>query len=465
MTGWTRPGWARMSELSDLIRLAVPIAVSRMSVMLMAVTDAIVLGQMAGHELPYVLNAWLPIGVSLGFGMGILLGVQVLTSEHLGRGEAAHTGRIFRRGFIWAVLLGVGLTGLVYLGVRPLFEYIFINFNNNASISDSLTPQEVVDNIVSVTRILSYGLLAFMLSTVCSLYLEALRRPVLVSIIMYVGVLVNLLIDLALVAGWWGMPQLGAEGVAWATTGSRITLTLGLLILVAKLTPALQPSPPGPADEPMRQLKVGFGTAISNVAEWGGFNFSYVIAALISLAANAIYGFTVQVMGICFMLFLGIASASSVRVAERFGQHDFGAVRDACRLGVFATFAVGLPMSVLIWFFRDSIALVLVAETARIDGYILAPAISALLIYAALATTFDGLQATASMALRAQEIVWLPTLIHAASFFAGLIPGAYFLGITLERGAQGMMEAVLISLLVAGFLQWALLEWKTTRQL
>ncbi|MGB0262220.1 MAG: MATE family efflux transporter, partial [Henriciella sp.] len=110
---------------------------------------------------------------------------------------------------------------------------------------------------------------------------------------------------------------------------------------------------------------------------------------------------------------------------ERFGQNDFDAVRDACRLGVFATFAVGFPMSALIWLFRDSIALILVAETAQIDGYVLAPAISALLVYAALATTFDGLQATASMALRAQEIVWLPTLIHVGSFFAGLIPGAY----------------------------------------
>ena len=35
-------------------------------------------GQYAPEELAYVLSAWLPIGVSLGFGIGILLGVQVL---------------------------------------------------------------------------------------------------------------------------------------------------------------------------------------------------------------------------------------------------------------------------------------------------------------------------------------------------------------------------------------------------
>ena len=55
-------------------------------------------GQYAPEELAYVLSAWLPIGVSLGFGIGILLGVQVLTSRLLGIGQEAGSGRIFRGG-------------------------------------------------------------------------------------------------------------------------------------------------------------------------------------------------------------------------------------------------------------------------------------------------------------------------------------------------------------------------------
>ena len=94
----------------------------------------------------------------------------------------------------------------------------------------------------------------------------------------------------------------------------------------------------------------------------------------------------------------------------------------------------------------------------------LAPAIAALLIYAALATTFDGLQATASMALRAQGVVWVPSAIHIASFFVLMIPLCYVMGVSMERGARGMMEAVTITLLVASALQWGLLEWKTARR-
>lgn len=461
------PAWLRAADIIDLLRLSVPIAVSRLSWMLMGVTDAIVLGQVTGqeHELAFVLNSWLPIGVSFGFGMGILLGVQVLTSEMVGRGEEAGSGRIFRRGMLWAMGLGTALTALVYVFAEALFWLLFVKINPNAGdgMGAGLSVEVFVAETAHITRIISLSLLGFMISTVCSYYLEALRRPLIVTITAYLGVGINLLIDLALVLGWWGMPQMGAEGVAWATTGSRWAITFALLGFAIWLTPALKPSPEADAGEAKRQITVGGGTAISNVAEWGGFNLTYAIAAFVSVAANAVYGYSAQVMGLVFMFFMGIASATSVRVAENFGRKDMQAVKDASRLGVAATFLVGGLGAFLIYIFKDQLALVLVSGEASIDGVLLAPAIAGLLIFAALATTFDGLQVTASMALRAQGVVWVPSIIHIGSFFMLMIPLCYYMAIGLERGARGMMEAMLITLMFAGLAQWALLEWKMAR--
>ena len=466
MTQRAWPAWARASEILDLLRLSGPIAISRLSWMLMGLTDAIVLGQVKGqeHELAFILNSWLPIGITLGFGMGILLGVQVLTSEMVGRGEAHQSGRVFRRGMGWAVGIGLLVTAITYLAAKPLFNLLFVHINPNDEISALMTPSEFAQETALVTQILTFSLLGFMMSTVCSYYLEALRRPLIVTITSYMGVGVNLVIDLALVLGWWGMPQMGAEGVAWATVGSRWVITLALIGFVIWLTPALKPSETGPEDEAGRQIKVGGGTAISNVAEWGGFNLTYTIAAFISVAANAVYGYSVQVMGFTFMFFLGIGTATSVRVAEHYGRGDMRGVKDASRLGVAATFVLGVSLAILIYIFKDNVALLLVNSEASIDGTMLAVAISSLLIYAAFATTFDGLQATASMALRAQGIVWIPSAIHLASFFLLMIPLCYVMGVSLGRGAQGMMEAITITLLIAGGLQWALLEWKTARR-
>lgn len=463
MTALRFPVWAKPSDIVDLLKLSGPIAISRMSMMLMSVTDAIVLGLHAPSELPYILNSWLPMGVSLGLGMGLLLGVQVLTSELMGVGKAEQSGRIFRRGFWIALFLGAVLGLIVFTSARPFFSWMFETLAPN-EISESVPAAVVASETASATRIMAFGMPAFMLSTVAGYYLEALRRPLVVTVVSYIGVMVNVVLDLALVAGAWGMPQMGADGVAMATVGSRTAITVVLLGAVVWLTPALKPSEAGPEDEGKRQISVGTGTAISNVAEWGGFNFTFMIATWISLVANATYGYTVQIMGLAFMLFLGIGTATSVRVAEAYGRKDMEQVKNASRLGVVATFIVGIVMGVLIICFNDSFAGLLVdKDEAMIDGVLLAPIIASLLIYAAFAVTFDGLQAVSSMALRAQNIVWVPSLIHIGSFFVVMIPAGFILGLEMERGAQGMMEAALLGVFVAGVAQTVLLEWKTAR--
>lgn len=458
------PAWARAKDIADLIRLSVPIAVSRMAMMLMGLTDAIVLGQYAPGELAYVLSAWLPIGVSLGFGIGILLGVQVLTSEMLGTGRAAGSGRIFRRGLWWAILMGVVLTAALVPFADPFFHWVFVTIAPaSEEAAATASPEVVAASTASVTRILAFGLAGHMISQACSYYLEALRRPLLVTIVMYAGVGINLVANLALVAGWWGFPQMGAEGVAWATTITRWLIALVMLIFVAALTPGFRRSPEAEKGEARRQLSVGSGTAISNIAEWGGFNVTFIIATWVSIAANAVYGYSVQVMGVCFMFYLGIATATSVRVAEAIGRGNPEEVRNAGRLGVVATLVMGVLLGVLLISLAGPISRLLVREDAVIGGIAIAPAIAALLWLAAAATVFDGLQATASFALRAQGMVWLPSAIHLGSFFVVMIPVCYWLAIPLGRGASGVLEGAFIGVFAAGMAQVILLEWKAAR--
>ncbi|PKP80718.1 MAG: multidrug transporter [Alphaproteobacteria bacterium HGW-Alphaproteobacteria-18] len=456
------PAWARPKDIADLIRLSVPIAVSRMAMMLMGLTDAIVLGQYAPEELAFVLSAWLPIGVSLGFGIGILLGVQVLTSELLGTGQAAGSGRVFRRGLWWAILMGAALTLALLPFAEPFFHFVFVTIAPPSEMA-VLAPEVVASSTASVTRILALGLGGHMISQACSYYLEALRRPLLVTVVMYVGVAVNLVLNLALVAGWWGFPQMGAEGVAWATTGTRWLIVVIMLGFCFFLTPAFVRSPPSMPGEAFRQLKVGTGTAISNVAEWGGFNVTFIIATWVSIAANAVYGYSVQVIGVCFMFYLGIATATSVRVAEAIGRGNPDEVRNAGRLGVVATIVMGVVLGAALVVLGGPISRLLVREDAIIGGVAIAPAIAALIWLAALVTVFDGLQATASFALRAQGMIWLPSAIHIGSFFLVMIPACYWLAIIQGRGAQGVLEGAFLGVLVAGFLQVILLEWKAAR--
>ena len=446
------PAWARPSDIADLLRLSGPIAVSRAAMMLMGLTDVIVLGQNAPSELPFVLNSWLPIGVSLGLTMGLLMGVSVLTAELAGVGKAQDTGRIFRRGLRFSLWFGTCLTLAIVLLAGPMFRGLGFE-------------ESVASGAASVSRILAYGLIGHMFTHVAGSYLEALRRPLVVTAIMYLGVMINLIIDLAVVAGWWGMPKMGADGVAIATTGTRWFLVLLFVFAVWRFTPAFKPSPEGPPDENRRQFSVGYGMAVSNIAEWGGFNFTFVIATWISTAATTVYGMSIHVIGFCFMAYLGLGTATSVRVAEAYGRRNSDEVRDASRLGIIAGILIGVLLGGLVFAFQAQIASLLVKAEAEVAGVSIRPELVPIIGFTAFVIVFDGLQNIASMALRAQNVIWPPTFIHLGSYFLIMIPATWYLGLVLGRGAMGMMEGVLIASMIAGVLQTVLLESKAARRL
>lgn len=440
------PAWAQPRDMFDLARLAAPVALSRASYMLMTLTDAVVLARYAPGELPFVLNAWLPIGVALGFGIGLMLGVQVLTAELNGSGRGHETGRIFRRGF--AVAFGYGLLATLVCVVIALPLMQLVGFG-----------PEIAIPAAECTRILAYGALAHMLGLAAQFYLEALRRPNIATAISLTGVAVNLVLCLMLV------PDHGAQGVAWATTSTRWMMLVALLIAVVALTPALRPAPKAPPGEFRRQNMVGLGTGVSNVAEWGSFNLTFVIATLVSIDAGTVYGLTVQMVGVIFMIYVGLGTATSVRVAERFGRREAHAVLDAGRLGVVASTVVGLALAAALILLRDPIAVVwLNASEESSAGAHLAPVLSLMLIAGALIALFDGLQAVGSMGLRAQGVVWLPTAIHVGSYMFVMLPLAWWLALPGGYGAWGVLTGVAVASVLAGLGQIALLEIVSSRR-
>lgn len=440
------PIWARPGEMLDLVRLALPVALSRASFMLMSLTDAIVLARHAPGQLPQVLDAWLPNGVFMGFGLGLLMGVSVLSAELSGQGRAGETGRIFRRGLGVAVAYSIVATILVWCIAEP----IFLAFQFDAAF---------VSQVTETTRILGLGMLGHMVGSACQLYLEALRKPNIVTAVTMSAAALNLVSALILV------PHFGAVGVVWGTTLSRIYMMIVFLIVVWRVTPAFKAAPVGPHGEARRQNTVGLGTGLANIAEWGSFNMTFVIATLVSIDAGTVYGLAVQMMAVVFMVYLGLGTATSVRVAERFGRNDLKGVRDASRLGVAASILVGLAMAVALIVLRQPLAAVMLnTEDPAIGGARLAPQLELLLAAIAFVTIFDGLQGVGSMALRAQEIVWTPTAIHIGSYVVIMVPLCAWLALGAGLGVWGVYIGITLASVVAGSAQIVALEWLMRRR-
>lgn len=439
------PAWARPHDMLDLFRLAMPVALARASYMLMSLTDAVVLSRNRPGELPFILNGWLPIGVMFGFGMGLMLGVQVLTAELNGRGKGGETGRIFRRGLLIATGFALVATIICVLVARPLLDLV------------GLDPS-IARPTAECTRILAFGAIGHMGGLACQYYLEALRKPNIATAIAFSAVCINLIVDLLLV------PQYGAQGVAWATTISRYIMLVMFLGAVTLLTPAWRRAEAGPKGEFIRQASAGVGTGVANIAEWGSFNFTFVIATLVSLGAGTVYGLTVQFMGVVFMLYVGLGTAAAVRTAERFGREDRKGVRESSLLGLAAALVVGATVALMMFVSRGALASFGLARAdVRVDDVEVTPLLSAMIGAAAAVTIFDGLQGVASMMLRAQGVVWAPTAIHIGSYVLVMLPLCWWLAFGLGLGVWGVFSGIAAASVIAGAAQAVTLERKSAR--
>ena len=82
-------------DLKELLRLSGPAVASRVSGMVMGLTDTVVVGRHSAAELGYMALGWAPSGLVLVTAMGLLNGVPVMTAQKIGEGRT-EMGKLFK---------------------------------------------------------------------------------------------------------------------------------------------------------------------------------------------------------------------------------------------------------------------------------------------------------------------------------------------------------------------------------
>jgi len=100
---------------------------------------------------------------------------------------------------------------------------------------------------------------------------------------------------------------------------------------------------------------------------------------------------------------------------------------------------------------------------AASEGAKLVPILAAMMAAVAFVTIFDGLQGVASMAMRAQGVVWIPTSIHIGSYVLLMLPLCWWLALHQGHGVWGVVIGISIASVVAGLAQVLALEWVAAR--
>lgn len=424
--------------LAELVRLASPVVLSRLGIMAMGLTDAIVVGHHSSVELGYHAMGWAPTMVVLTTGVGLLMGVQVLTAQLVGEGRAADTGSILRKGVLFA--LAVGLVSGIGLSAfaRPFMGAIGI---------DAALARGAAD----VAQVFALSMPMYLVAVAITFWLEALEKPGPAAAVMWTANIVNLAANLWLVPGQSGFAVDGAVASAWSTFIARTALVGGLAAYVLWWPAARREhglAAPAPATPGWREIiRIGIASSASLFVETTAFAGMAVIAGQLGTLPAAAWAIVLNVAAIVFMVPLGIASATAVLVGRGWGEQSLPHVRTSGYLGFTVAAAVLAVVMLVVWLAPAMIARAYTGDTALLALVVPALALSALFFVA------DGLQVVAAQALRARNDVWLPTATHTVSYAFVMLPLGYGLAHLTPLGLNGIIWAVIVaSLLAAGFL-------------
>ncbi|MFV0472926.1 MAG: MATE family efflux transporter [Pikeienuella sp.] len=436
------PDLSRAAEAKKLLAIAAPLMAAYVAEFSMFMTTKLVVGSLGYKHLAAV-----GLGGSLTFEamvvvMGLLSITGVLAAQAEGAGRKQEAGNAARQGLIVAALVSLPMAALVW--------------NLDTVMRWTGQDEEVAALAGPYLRAIAFVVLPTFLFTVLRDFTAALARTGPIMAITLVAVLVNWGLAEGLVHGRWGLPAMGVAGAGLA----KVIVSWGMLAALALYIwrkPALRGYGLFRARLRFDRLVIGaiirLGLPVAGLVavEAGLFSMVGILSGVVGPEMLAAHQVLMGWIGIPFVIALGMAEASMVRVAHGIGRGDPAGARQA---GL-----TGLAIGVAILTVMVAAPLLLAEEITRFfipaadPGF---PAVSALvarlMMVAALFQIFDGAQAIMSRALRGLKDAYFPLWIGAFGYWVLGVGGGWILAFPLGWGGVGLWSGLAAGLIVTACL-------------
>jgi multidrug resistance protein, MATE family len=431
-------------EMRLSLALALPLVLGQLSSIAMNVVDTLIAGQHSAQALAAVAVGSAVWSLVILVLIGVLMAVPPSVSQLNGAGRRGEIGVLFRQALWLALGMGVAL----FLLVRQ----------SGALLAAMGVDPEVRPGAEAFLDGISWGAPALGLYFTFRYLSEgvALTRPTMVLGIAGLVLLVPL--GILLMHGGGGIPALGPYGLGLATTvvlwvqALAFALHLGRSPRYADLDLFARPDPP--RWPPIAALlRIGLPMGVAIFMEGSLFVATALVIGGMGLVAVAAHQVAINIASVCFMVPLGIAMATTVRVGYAVGAGDAPGVRWSAGGGYALTAIAQLLSAALLLFGAELIASLYTRDAA------VAALAAQLMGFAALFQISDGLQAASGGALRGLKDTRVPMVVTVLSYWGVGMPLGWYLGVPGGGGAPGMWIGLIAGLSAAA----VLLTWRFVR--
>ncbi len=428
-----------LPELRTTLALAIPMMIGQFGQMLMGITDTLVLGRVGVVPLAAVGFSNTLLGTLYVGGIGLLTSIGIFAAQAHGANLEKEKIEVMRSALWLSMLAGAAAAALIWL-----FLPVLHIFGQPIPIETAAKPYLA---IVGLSLVPALGSMAA--KTFC----EALGKPVIPTVILYIGVALNLFLNLPLVFGWMGIPALGLLGSAIATFVSRFFVLAGTLAYALFLS-RLQWSALAFSRVDWRRVaalfRIGLPVCCQYLAEVGAFSFGAVMMGWIGTVALASHQVVLTCAATTFMFPLGISIAAAVRIGHAIGSQAHGGLRRIAFGAIGISAVVSACFAIIYFAAGREIAGLFTNESVVLD------LAARLMIVAGIFQIADGIQVTAAGCLRGLADVRLPMLIGFFCYWAIAMPAAFVTAFIVPLGAIGIWIGLAAGLFVAA----TLLTWR-----
>jgi MATE family multidrug resistance protein len=421
-------------ELRTTFVLALPLALGQLAAMFMGVVDSILAGHHGLRTLAAVTVGSSIWNVALFVCVGVLMAIPPSVAQLSGAGRRAEVAPLWRQALWIALAMGP------LLAVATWFSPLLLD-------AIGIVP-EVRPLAAGFLRAVAFGAPALSLFFCLRYLAEGLQHTTPGMFAGIAGLLGLVPLGYALMFGFGPIPGLGATGLGIATAIVLWAQVLGFVVFLRRSRRfadlelfARFEAPHWPTIRKL--LALGLPMAVTIFMEGSLFVATALLIGRIGAVDVAAHQIALNVASVCFMLPLGIAMATTVRVGHAAGAGDRAGVRRAAFSG-YALGALTQAAAALLLVFGGRWISALYTDDAAV-----AVLAVTLMRYAAVFQLPDGIQVLSNGVLRGLKDTRVPMLVTVFAYWCvGLPLGAWF-GLHLNGRAPGLWIGLILGLSVA----------------
>src|ERR1700736_683626 len=294
-------------ELTETLKLAVPIALTQLGQIAMMTTDLALIGRLGDEAVAAAALAHTVFFITFTFGMGLVSAVAPLAAQAFGARNPRLVRRALRVGLWTALLISLPMMMLPLYG-----EQILLMLGQAPAIAR--LAQRYLEG-------LAWGITPALWFLAIRGFMGAVNRPEPGLWITLAAIPANAVLVYLLIHGEFGLPRLELFGAGLATTIINFGMLLAGLWFAYRRRPFRKYRVLGHIWRIdwtlMRQMIViGAPISISFLLEYGLFAAAAILMGLISTTALAAHQIALQITAILFMGPFGIGMAATVRVGH-----------------------------------------------------------------------------------------------------------------------------------------------------